>query len=77
MESWDFRYRYLIAFIDIYSAIRPDHSVNMKDISPEGKKLIQARREIVNTAREKNADELFQYWYFVWHTQNVDTDSLK
>jgi hypothetical protein len=33
----------------------------MKDISPEGKKLIQARREIVNTAREKNADELFQY----------------
>jgi hypothetical protein len=57
-----------------------DHSpVDMKDISPEGKKLIQDTREIINTARllvqEKNADELFQN--FVWHTRSVDTDSLK
>jgi len=51
----------------------------MKDISPEGKKLIQDTREVINTARlmvrDKNADELFQY--FVWHTRSVDTDSLK
>jgi len=51
----------------------------MKDISPEGKKLIQDTREVINTARilvqEKNADELFQQ--FVWHTRSVDTDGLK
>lgn len=51
----------------------------MKAISPEGKKLIQDTREIINTARllvqEKNADELFQQ--FVWHTRSVDTDGLK
>jgi hypothetical protein len=57
-----------------------DHSpVDVNDLSPEGKKLIQDVREIINTARlmveEKNADELFQN--FIWHTRAVDTDSLK
>ncbi|KIM39008.1 hypothetical protein M413DRAFT_447366 [Hebeloma cylindrosporum] len=57
-----------------------DHSpVDLKDLSPEGRKLIQDTREIITTAgllvQEKNADELFQQ--FVWHTRNLNTDPLK
>ncbi|KAJ2922652.1 hypothetical protein H1R20_g14446, partial [Candolleomyces eurysporus] len=57
-----------------------DHSpVDVSQLSPEGKKLVQDVREIIETARlmvqDKNADELFQN--FVWHTRSVDTDSLK
>jgi hypothetical protein len=53
--------------------------VDLDKLSPEGKKLIQDSRDIINTARltvqEKNADELFQN--FIWHTRAVDTDRLK
>ncbi|RXW16225.1 hypothetical protein EST38_g9633 [Candolleomyces aberdarensis] len=57
-----------------------DHSpVDVSKLSPEGKKLVQDVRGIIDTARlmvqDKNADELFQN--FVWHTRSVDTDSLK
>ncbi|KAF8956220.1 hypothetical protein BDZ97DRAFT_1852748 [Flammula alnicola] len=52
--------------------------VDTKDLSPEGRKLIQDTRDIIATARlmvqEKNADELFQN--FVWHTRSVDTETL-
>lgn len=53
--------------------------IHEQKLSPEGKKLIQDTREIIETARlmvdEKNADELFQN--FVWHTKSVETDVLK
>ncbi|KAF8890527.1 hypothetical protein CPB84DRAFT_1816344 [Gymnopilus junonius] len=56
-----------------------DHSpVDVKDLSPEGRNLVQDTREIISTARmmvqQKNADELFQN--FVWHTRDVDVDTL-
>ncbi|PPQ71059.1 hypothetical protein CVT26_011461 [Gymnopilus dilepis] len=56
-----------------------DHSpVDVNQLSPEGRKLVQDTREIISTARlmvqQKNADELFQN--FVWHTRDVDTDTL-
>ena len=57
-----------------------DHSpVDQDKLSPEGQKLIQDVRDIVETARvivsQKNGDELFQN--FIWHTRDVETDKLK
>ncbi|KAI0634782.1 hypothetical protein C8Q77DRAFT_1053762 [Trametes polyzona] len=53
--------------------------VDVKDLSPDGRRLIQDTRDIIETARdivrEKNADELFQN--FVWHTRDVDVDQAK
>ncbi|EIW85913.1 hypothetical protein CONPUDRAFT_148046 [Coniophora puteana RWD-64-598 SS2] len=53
--------------------------VDLDKLSPDGRKLIQDSREIVETARlmvkEKNADELFQH--FVWHTRDVSLESAK
>jgi len=57
-----------------------NHSpVDQDKLSPEGRKLVQDVKEIIETARvivqEKNGDELFQN--FVWHTRDVDADKLK
>lgn len=57
-----------------------DHSpVHVDKLSPDGKKLVQDTRDIIETARlmvqEKNADELFQQ--FVWHTGEVDRAGIK
>lgn len=53
--------------------------VDTSALSPDGKKLIQDTRDIIETARlmvvDKNADELFQN--FVWHTRDVDVDAAK
>ncbi|OJT01692.1 hypothetical protein TRAPUB_7748 [Trametes pubescens] len=53
--------------------------VDIKDLSPDGQRLIQDTRDIIETAREivqqKNADELFQN--FVWHTRDVNVDHAK
>lgn len=53
--------------------------VDVKDLSPDGQRLIQDTRDIIETAREivqqKNADELFQN--FVWHTRDVNVDHAK
>ncbi|KAG0701989.1 hypothetical protein DFH29DRAFT_924101 [Suillus ampliporus] len=53
--------------------------VDEEKLSPEGRKLVQDSREIIETARvivkEKNNDELFQN--FVWHTRDVSLDSAK
>ncbi|PFH46331.1 hypothetical protein AMATHDRAFT_70122 [Amanita thiersii Skay4041] len=56
-----------------------DHSpVHTERLSPEGQKLVHDVQDIIETARrivlDKNADELFQN--FVWHTQEVDRESL-
>lgn len=57
-----------------------NHSpVDQDQLSPEGRKLIQDVKDIIETARvivkEKNGDELFQN--FIWHTRDVDADKLK
>jgi len=57
-----------------------DHSpVDMNSLSPEGKKLIQDARDIIETARhivnEKNHDEVFQN--FIFHTQGTDLSRAK
>lgn len=53
--------------------------VDLDKISPDGQKLIQDTRDIIETARlmvqEKNADELFQN--FVWHTRDIEFDRAK
>ncbi|KAH9952567.1 hypothetical protein BGW80DRAFT_1420325 [Lactifluus volemus] len=53
--------------------------VDQDQLSPEGRKLIQDCRDIIETARliiqEKNADELFQG--FMWNTNSVDLDVAK
>lgn len=53
--------------------------VDVNQLSPDGKKLIQDTRDIIETARiivkEKNADELFQK--FVWHTRDVSLETAK
>lgn len=47
--------------------------VDLASLSPAGKQLIQDLRRMIETARtmvrEKNNDELFQY--FLWHTRDV------
>jgi hypothetical protein len=57
-----------------------NHSpVEQEKLSPEGRKLVQDVKDIIETARlivkEKNSDELFQN--FIWHTRDVDADKLK
>ncbi|CUA74610.1 putative protein C32A11,02c [Schizosaccharomyces pombe 972h-] [Rhizoctonia solani] len=53
--------------------------VDTNALSPEGKKLIQDTRDIIETARlmvaQKNADELFQNFFF--HTQGTDFSRAK
>ncbi|CAE7147721.1 unnamed protein product [Rhizoctonia solani] len=53
--------------------------VDVNALSPEGKKLIQDTRDIIETARlivgQKNSDELFQN--FVFHTQGTDLTRAK
>ena len=53
--------------------------MDQDQLSPEGRKLIQDCRDIIETARlivrEKNADELFQN--FMWNTNIVDTSKAK
>lgn len=57
-----------------------EHSpVDQDQLSPEGRKLIQDCRDIIETARlivqEKNSDELFQN--FLWNTNSVDLSNVK
>ncbi|KAA1478008.1 hypothetical protein DENSPDRAFT_867808 [Dentipellis sp. KUC8613] len=57
-----------------------NHSPVSEDkLSPEGRKLIQDTRDIIETARlmvqEKNSDELFQN--FLWHTRDVSLEDKK
>lgn len=57
-----------------------EHSpVDVDQLSPDGKKLVQDSRDIIETARlivkQKNADELFQK--FVWHTRDVSIEAVK
>ncbi|KAL7283990.1 hypothetical protein ACG7TL_001263 [Trametes sanguinea] len=57
-----------------------EHSpVDVRELSPDGQRLIQDTRDIIETAREivvqKNADELLQN--FIWHTRDVDVDQAK
>lgn len=57
-----------------------NHSpVDQDQLSPEGRRLIQDVKDIIETARDivkdKNNDELFQN--FVWHTRDVDADKFK
>ncbi|KAF9235766.1 hypothetical protein BU15DRAFT_89476 [Melanogaster broomeanus] len=53
--------------------------VDIDKLSPEGRKLIQDSRDIIETARlivkEKNADELSQN--FIWHTRDVSLEGAK
>ena len=53
--------------------------VDQDQLSPDGRKLVQDLKDIIETARvivsEKNSDELFQN--FIWHTRDVDPDRLK
>jgi hypothetical protein len=53
--------------------------VDQDQLSPEGRKLIQDCRDIIETARiivrEKNSDELFQN--FLWNTNSVDLSSAR
>lgn len=56
-----------------------DHSpLDIDQLSPQGRKLIQDLREIINTTRlvlqDKNADELLQN--FIWHTRDIDRDVI-
>jgi Family of unknown function (DUF5923) len=59
--------------------VRDTSPVEIDKLSPDGRKLVQDARDIVETARlmvqEKNADELFQN--FVWHTRDVDVSQAK
>jgi hypothetical protein len=57
-----------------------NHSIfDLDKLSPEGRKLVQDCKDIIETARiivkDKNSDELFQN--FIWHTRQVDADKLK
>lgn len=61
------------------SYLRDAEPVDIHKLSPDGKKLIQDSRHVIETARlivkQKNTDELFQN--FVWHTREIDTESVK
>jgi len=66
--------------IDRTLAFVRDHPpLDINKLSPEGNKLIQDVRDIVETARlivsEKNEYELFQN--FIWHTRSTDIDRAK
>lgn len=57
-----------------------DHPpVDQDQLSPEGRKVIQDCRDIIETARlivqEKNADELFQN--FMWRTDSVNLSNVR
>lgn len=53
--------------------------VDQDQLSPDGRKLVQDCRDIIETARiivqEKNSDELFQN--FLWNTNSVDLSDAK
>ncbi|PCH41878.1 hypothetical protein WOLCODRAFT_137602 [Wolfiporia cocos MD-104 SS10] len=53
--------------------------VDLNALSPDGQRLIQDSRDIIETARvivkQKNADELFQN--FIWNTRAVDPSPAK
>ena len=59
--------------------VNANSPVDLDKLSPDGQKLNQDSRDIIETARlmvqEKNADELFQN--FVWHTRDVEFDKAK
>lgn len=59
--------------------VKTTSPVELEKLSPDGRKLVQDARDIIETARlmvqEKNADELFQN--FVWHTRDVDVSKAK
>ncbi|KZT38525.1 hypothetical protein SISSUDRAFT_986068 [Sistotremastrum suecicum HHB10207 ss-3] len=59
--------------------VRDNSPVPLNELSPQGRKLIEDSRDIIETARlmvkEKNADELFQN--FVWHTSGTDFEKAK
>lgn len=59
--------------------VHDNSPVDVDALSPDGKRLIQDVRDIVETARKivqtKNADELFQN--FLWHTRDVDVSQAK
>ncbi|KAG9310445.1 hypothetical protein JVU11DRAFT_9586 [Chiua virens] len=60
------------------SYLRHAEPVAVNKLSPDGRKLIQDCRDIIETARlivkSKNADELFQN--FIWHTREIDSESV-
>lgn len=53
--------------------------VDQDQLSPDGRKLIQDCRDIIETARiivrKKNSDELFQS--FLWNTNGVDLNNAR
>ncbi|EJD07781.1 uncharacterized protein FOMMEDRAFT_16402 [Fomitiporia mediterranea MF3/22] len=59
--------------------VKDNAPMDVGELSPEGQRLVQDVRDIVDTARaivaEKNADELFQN--FLWHTRAVDASRAK
>ena len=61
------------------SYVLANSPLDLDKLSPDGRRLIQDSREIIETAqtivREKNADELFQN--FVWNTRDVELDRAK
>lgn len=64
---------------DTLQYLKTTSPVDIEQLSPDGKVLIQDLRDIIETARlmvmDKNADELFQN--FVWHTRDVDISQVK
>ena len=63
----------------ILSYVHQHSPVDTSALSPDGQRLVQDSRDIIETARlivqQKNADELFQN--FIWHTRRVDVDRAK
>ena len=63
----------------ILSYVHQHSPVDTSALSPDGQRLVQDSRDIIETARlivqQKNADELFQN--FVWHTRDVDVSQAK
>jgi hypothetical protein len=59
--------------------VKDTSPVDVDQLSPDGRKLIQDARDIIKTARvlvqEKNAIELFQN--FGWHTRDVDVSQAR
>ena len=63
----------------ILSYVHQHSPVDTSALSPDGQRLVQDSRDIIETARlivqQKNADELFQN--FIWHTRDVDVGRAK
>ncbi|KAF9221263.1 hypothetical protein BS17DRAFT_758156 [Gyrodon lividus] len=61
------------------SYLEETQPVDLDKLSPDGRKLIQDSRDIIETARlivkQKNADELFQN--FVWHTRDISLEGAR